>query len=159
MPRDRVTPPPFEPEALDRSLDRYLTIGLVFMALLIAGFVAYRVREPDLRSEAQAEQSSTYVSLGHELYDKNCASCHGKGANGGSAPVLNAKEFFKATTNDQMSGIIATGVPGSDMPAWSIDHGGALTDQQVAQLVTYVRSLEADSPSVPSWRKGTKSSP
>jgi mono/diheme cytochrome c family protein len=157
VPRERPTPPPFETEDLDRSLDRYLTAGLVFMALLIAGFVLYRVREPDLRASAQTEQAATYTDLGHELFDTNCASCHGKGADGGSAPVLNAKEFFKATTDEQMVGIISTGVPGSDMSAWSIDHGGALTDQQVTQLVTYVRSLEPAAPSVPSWRKGKKS--
>ena len=141
MPHDRPTPPPFEPDELDRSLDRYLTAGLVCMALLIAGFIAYRVREPDLRATAQAEQTTTYTALGRDLFDKNCASCHGKGGNGGSGPVLNAKEFFKVTTDGQMSNLVAAGVPGSNMPAWSIDHGGALTDQQIAQLVTYVRSL------------------
>jgi mono/diheme cytochrome c family protein len=158
MPRERPSPPPFETADLERSLDRYLIAGLVFMALLIAGFVAYRIREPDLRAAAQTEQTATYTDLGHALFDKNCASCHGKGANGGSGPVLNAKEFFKATTDEQMFGIIATGVPGSEMPAWSIDHGGSLTDQQVNQLVTYVRSLEPSAPSVPSWRKGAKPS-
>ena len=46
MPRERPAPPPFEPEGLERSLDRYLVWGLVFMVVLTAGFVAYRVREP-----------------------------------------------------------------------------------------------------------------
>ena len=54
MPRERSTPPPFEPEALDRSLDRYLVAGLLFMAVLIAGFVIYRIREPSLRRDAAA---------------------------------------------------------------------------------------------------------
>ena len=45
MPRERPQPPPFEPEWLDRSLNRYLSWGLVFMVLLLVGFVAYRVRE------------------------------------------------------------------------------------------------------------------
>jgi mono/diheme cytochrome c family protein len=54
--------------------------------------------------------------------------------------------------------LISTGVPGSEMPAWSIDHGGPLTDQQVEQIVTYLRSLEPNAPSVPAWRKGSKGS-
>ncbi len=157
MPKERTSPPPFEPEALQRSLDRYLMAGLVFMAVLIAGFVTYTARESDLRATAKTEQDSTYRNLGEELYAKNCASCHGQNGEGGSAPTLNAKEFFKLTTDDQMHGLIAAGVAGSNMPAWSLDYGGTLTDEQVNQLVTYLRSLEPDAPSVPAWRKGKSS--
>ena len=152
MPRERHVPPPFEPEALDRSLDRYLTAGLVFMVVLIAGFIAYTVREPDLRSTAKSEQQTTYTKLGTALFAKNCASCHGKGGNGGTAPVLNAKEFLKATTDEQIQTLVSAGVPGSEMPAWSLDYGGTMTEEQVRQLVTYLRSLEAKAPSVPNWR-------
>ncbi len=155
MPRERPTPPPFEPESLERSLDRYLIAGLVFMALLIAGFVTYKVREPTLRADAAAEQQShLHRPSASELFETNCSSCHGKDAVGGSAPVLNAKEFLKATTDGQIQNIVAGGVSGSDMPAWSLDYGGTLTDEQVRQLTTYLRSLEPDAPSVPTWRKG-----
>ena len=58
MPRERPVPPPFEPAELERSLDRYLIWGLAFMAVLIAGFVAYRVREPTLRADAAAKQEA-----------------------------------------------------------------------------------------------------
>jgi mono/diheme cytochrome c family protein len=154
MPRERPVPPPFEPAELDRSLDRYLVAGLIFMALLIAGFIAYRVREPSLRSDAAAAQEASYREIGTQLFATNCASCHGKGANGGSAPVLNAKEFLKGTTDDQIRALVAGGVSGTDMPAWSIDFGGTLTDEQIRQLTTYLRSLEANAPSVPNWRQG-----
>jgi mono/diheme cytochrome c family protein len=154
MPRERPTPPAFESSELERSLDRYLVAGLVFMVLLIAGFITYKVREPTLRSDAAAEQQSTYSELGNELFATSCASCHGKGANGGSAPVLNAKEFLKSTTDGQIEAIIGGGVSGSDMSAWSQAYGGTLTDEQVRQITTYLRSQEADAPSVPSWRNG-----
>ena len=64
MPKERPTPPPFEPAALERSLNRYLAVGLVFMVVLIAGFVAYRVREPSLRKDAKASQQASYESIG-----------------------------------------------------------------------------------------------
>ena len=38
------------------------------------------------------------------------------------------------------------------MPAWSLDFGGTLTDEQVQQVVTYLRSLAPHAPSVPDWR-------
>ena len=64
MPRERPQPPPFEPEWLDRSLNRYLSWGLVFMVLLLVGFVAYRVREPGLRRAATRAQTTSYTAIG-----------------------------------------------------------------------------------------------
>jgi cytochrome c oxidase cbb3-type subunit 3 len=154
MPKDRPTPPPFEPASLDRSLDRYLAVGAVLMVLLIAGFVTYQIREPGLRSTATAEQTATYTALGQQAFETNCASCHGKGAVGGSAPVLDAKEFLKTTSDGQIQNIVAGGVSGTEMPAWSLAYGGTMTDEQVRQLTTYLRSLQPDAPSVPAWRSG-----
>lgn len=154
MPRERPTPPPFESDALERSLDRYLVAGLIFMALLIAGFITYRVREPQLRADATQAQQASYTDLGQQLFETNCSSCHGKGAVGGSAPVLNSKEFLASASNGQIEHLIAGGVSGSDMAAWSLEFGGSLTDEQIVQLTTYLRSLESEAPSVPHWRTG-----
>jgi mono/diheme cytochrome c family protein len=154
MPTQRPRPGPFEPEWLDHSLDRYLTWGLVFMVALVVGFLAYRLREPDLRRTALKEQTTSYIDLGDQLFATSCASCHGKGAIGGSGPVLNSKEFLGETIDAQIQLLIAGGVAGSDMPAWSQDFGGTMTDEQVRQIVTYLRSLQPDAPSVPDWRNG-----
>ncbi|HEY5154230.1 MAG TPA: cytochrome c, partial [Acidimicrobiales bacterium] len=116
----------------------------------------YKVREPNLRKDAAAEQLTTYTEIGSQLFESNCASCHGKGAVGGSAPTLDAKEFLKSTTDGQIQNVIAGGVSGSDMPAWSLAYGGTMTDEQVRQLSTYLRSLQPDAPSVPAWRQGKK---
>jgi mono/diheme cytochrome c family protein len=155
MPRDRPVPPPFESAALERSLNRYLVAGLVFMVVLIAGFVAYRVREPSLRTDAAAAQRSQYTTIGRRLYASNCAECHGEAGGGGSdAPTLAATEFLGATSDEQIHALVAGGISGTEMPAWSLDFGGTLTDEQVRQIVTYLRSLEHDAPSIPDWRDG-----
>jgi mono/diheme cytochrome c family protein len=154
MPKERATPPPFESEDLERGLDRYLVAGLVFMALLIAGFITYQVREPHLRADAKQAQQASYTELGQQLFDTSCSSCHGKDGVGGSAPVLNSKEFLKATSDGQIQQLVAGGVSGTDMPAWSLQFGGSLTDEQIVQLTTYLRSLQPDAPSVPNWRSG-----
>ncbi len=154
MPRERPSPPPFESATLERSLDRYLAVGLVFMVLLVTGFITYKVREPQLRKTAAAEQQTTYRSIGQQLFASNCASCHGPQATGGSAPVLNSQQFLKATTDPQVENIVSGGISGTEMPAWSLDFGGTLTAEQVQQVTTYLRSLEAKAPSVPTWRAG-----
>ena len=156
MPRERPAPPPFEPEALERSLDRYLVAGLIFMVILIGGFVAYQVREPALRREAKASQETSYRTIGAQLFATDCAGCHGKDATGGSAPVLNSQQFLKGTTDTQIQNLVAGGVPGTEMPAWSLAFGGTLTDEQIGQLATYLRSLEANAPDVPTWRQGNQ---
>ena len=160
MPRERPQPPPFEPEWLDRSLNRYLAWGLVFMVLLLVGFVAYRVREPGLRRSATRAQTTTYTAIGNQLFSQSCASCHGKNASGGgSAPTLNSSEFLKSTSDNQIFALVSGGVSGTEMPAWSLDYGGTFTDEQVRQVITYLRSLEAHAPSVPTWRQGDKAKP
>ena len=146
-----------EPAWLQRSLDRYYTAGLAFMLVLIVGFPLYRLREPHLRSSAKAEQTATYTRIGADLFKQSCASCHGAGATGGgSGPTLDSKQFLTATSDSQAGLIVTGGVPGSSMSAWSVDYGGPLTDEQIRQLVTYLRSLEPAAPSIPDWRTGAK---
>jgi mono/diheme cytochrome c family protein len=159
MPRERPKPPPFEPAWLERSLNRYLAWGLVFMILLLAGFINYRVREPQLRKDALRSQTASYTDIGQQLFAANCAQCHGSDASGGgTAPTLNSREFLKTTTDNQILALVSGGVSGTAMPAWSLDYGGTLTAEQVQQLATYLRSLEPKAPSVPTWRQGTKAS-
>ncbi len=154
MPRDAPKPAAFEPQWLQRSLDRYYTWGLVFMVILILGFILYGIQEPTLRARAASQQERTYARLGAGLFANNCAACHGHAATGGSAPTLNARQFLTSTSDQQMHLLIAGGVSGTSMPAWSLDYGGPLTDEQIRQLVTYLRSLEPGAPSVPNWRQG-----
>src|SRR5579871_6861757 len=126
MPKKRPVPPPSEPAALERSLDRYMALGLVFMFVLIAGFIAYRAREPSLRKDAKASQAASYRAIGVQLFETNCSGCHGKNATGGTAPVLNSQQFLKSTADSQIANLIAGGVPGTEMPAWSVAFSGPL---------------------------------
>jgi mono/diheme cytochrome c family protein len=154
MPRDASKPATFEPAWLQRSLDRHYAWGLVFMAVLILGFLLYGLQEPTLRAHAARDQQATYAHLGEGLFANNCASCHGRAATGGSAPTLNSKQFLTSTSDEQARLLIAGGVSGTSMPAWSLDFGGPLTDEQIRQLVAYLRSLQPNAPDVPNWRQG-----
>ena len=156
MAEKRSGPKLHEPEWLQRSLDRYLAWGLVFMIVLIVAFPLYRLREPSLRADAKASQQRSYEKTGRDLFATNCASCHGAQGTGGTAPTLNSKQFLTTTSDNQIALIVTGGVSGSSMSAWSLDYGGSLTDEQIRQLVTYLRTLEPNAPSVPDWRTGAK---
>ena len=161
MPRERPQPPPFEPEWLERSLNRYLAWGLVFMVLLLAGFVDVpRARAGTAEGRDTRADHELHRRSGRQIFAANCAQCHGKDASGGgSAPTLNSSQFLKNTTDDQIFALVSGGVSGTEMPAWSLDYGGTFTDEQVRQVVTYLRSLEPNAPSVPAWRQGAKATP
>jgi len=156
MPRDAPSTDPaaFEPRWLQRSLDRHYTWGLVFMVVLILGFVLYGIQEPSLRAQAARDQQRSYAQIGTGLFASNCATCHGRAGTGGTAPTLNSKQFLTSTSDEQARLLISGGVSGTSMPAWSLDFGGPLTDEQIRQLVAYLRSLEPNAPSVPDWRQG-----
>jgi mono/diheme cytochrome c family protein len=156
MPAPPKGPREFEPDWLQRSLDRYLTWGLLFMVVLIFAFPLYRIREPSLRADAKTTQQAEYTKTGAVAFSNNCASCHGDNGTGGSAPTLNSKEFLGSTEDNQIQLLISGGVSGSSMSAWSQDFGGSLTSEQIREIVTYLRSLEANAPSVPDWRTGAK---
>jgi mono/diheme cytochrome c family protein len=156
MPAPPTGPREFEPQWLQRSLDRYLTWGLVFMAVLIVAFPLYRLREPTLRADAKTEQKASYTKSGADLFSKNCASCHGESATGGTAPTLNSTQFLSTIDDAQIELLITGGVTGSSMSAWSQDFGGSLTSEQIREIATFLRSLEANAPSVPDWRTGAK---
>ena len=156
MPAKPTGPREFEPEWLQRSFDRHLTWGLAFMAVLVVAFPLYRLREPTLRADAKTEQAAIYKKSGADLFSKNCASCHGDNGTGGTAPTLNSKQFLGTTEDGQIQLLVAGGVSGSSMSPWSQDFGGSLTSEQIRELVTFLRSLEATAPSVPDWRTGAK---
>lgn len=152
-----VTPPPLDAPADARSLDRQYMIGLCCMVLLIAAFPLYRIGEPARRAAAQRAMAEESIAQGAASFERHCVACHGPGGRGGSiAPTLAAKEFLSVTADQQLTYLIAAGVPGTTMPPYHLDFGGPFTEQEIARIVRYLRSLEADAPSAPNWRAGEK---
>ena len=78
--------------------------------------------------------------------------CHGVNGEGVSGPSLNSQEFLTSTTDEQMDDIIRHGVQGSAMSAWWDGSGGSLSEQQIRDIVGYVRSWQPAAPSCPAWQ-------
>ena len=104
-------------------------------------------------------QSSADTTAGEELWGANCAMCHGVNGEGVSAPSLNSQEFLTGTTDEQMDHLISNGVQGTAMPAWSEGSGGSLTEQEIRDIVAYVRSWQPAAPSCPDWQVPDCASP
>lgn len=123
-----------------------VAFGLTLIILIV--FQIYIFREPSRIQAQEAADRASAIAAGHELYAGNCAACHGEAGEGGVGPALNARDFLTITPDEALFNLIRTGVPGTGMPAWGQALGGAFTDEQVAQLVAYVRSWEPDAPEI-----------
>ena len=78
------------------------------------------------------------------LYGENCAGCHGKNGDSGSATNL-ANPLYQALIDDaSLRDVIANGEKGTLMPGFSLRSGGSLTE---AQIDAIVRGIQAR------WRK------
>jgi mono/diheme cytochrome c family protein len=73
---------------------------------------------------------------GGELYIENCAVCHGVEGQGRIGASL--ETFPGIDAGAAMEAVIASGVPGSVMPAWAQARGGPLSQQDIRDVAAYV---------------------
>jgi mono/diheme cytochrome c family protein len=78
------------------------------------------------------------AAAGKGIYDKYCASCHGRGGKGiGTLPNLSDGRYMAGRTDVQLLDKIAKGGQGSGMPSWE----KLLSDQQRRDVLAYIRTL------------------
>ncbi len=125
---------------------RYALIGLILTVLTIAGFSLYWFGESARLESVSESLAAERVELGKEIYAAQCAACHGANGEGGVGPALNNKQLLKNTLDEIFFSVIRSGVPSTQMPAWSVDFGGPLTDEDINAVVAYLRSWEPTAP-------------
>jgi mono/diheme cytochrome c family protein len=131
-------------------------LGVIAVALPL-----YWLAEPSRQENAVVMFEETFISRGADLYDEgaNCAACHGPAGSGGSAATaqLNDRGEFVAQitwqapaldtvlyrySEEEVFDILMYGRPNTPMPAWGSEGGGPLTDQQLTDIVAYLRSVQ-----------------
>ena len=137
---------------LEASTNQWMGWGLAIMVVMVLIFPLYRLYEPEARADARALQLQSLEMHGGSIYELNCASCHGVDGEGGSGPALNSQQFLTSATDGQIDGLIAVGVPGTPMGAYSLDFGGPLTSEQIEAITAFLRSWEESAPDRPDWR-------
>ena len=80
----------------------------------------------------------------------NCAFCHGLGARGGRGPDLTHAQKRHGSSDTDLFQNISNGIPGTAMPANGTNgQGVGMTDEEIWQIITYLRSIEVKAPSQP----------
>ncbi len=125
-----------------------MIFGLALTLLILFGFAAYLILEDARVEEAAKHLADERLQHGRAIFNEQCASCHGSNGEGGIGTALNNKILLQSTQDDIFFSLIRSGVPSTEMPAWSVDYGGALTDEDIRSTVAYIRSWEATAPEI-----------
>ena len=82
------------------------------------------------------------LEVGAARFARSCASCHGEKAQGLIGPNLTDDRWIHGGSVEQIFQTVAKGWPAKGMPPW----GRALKPEELAALVSYVRSLQGSNP-------------
>ena len=132
-------------------------LAVCVVALFTIAYYFYEVglplnlSTPRLAVEAE-QQQVTAVTRGYNLYQANCARCHGptgKGAAEGNyiAPLLNdPMKLFDHLNAVYLKNVLTVGgryvcgKPDSIMPVWADTNGGPLNYRAIDDLIAFIRS-------------------
>ena len=116
------------------------TLLLCFVAAAGIGASVLFAQQSDTTRNPLAGRAEA-AAAGRQLYDGTCQSCHGPAGQGDRGPALDTGRFAHGTQDGDLFHVIRAGVSGTQMPPFA-----ALTDEQIWQLVTYLRSLTSSAP-------------
>lgn len=159
-------------EELESSgMERAMAWGVALVVFMAVFLPLYWLLEPTRINEWQQKFYEEDRNAGRLLFAENCTTCHGTDAGGGSAsspdvaapwpaPALNnIAARYKDNENvldieEFMLDTVKQGRQGTPMPAWSTLYGGALNDQQIEQIVTYLLSIQTEETEEPQAMTG-----
>lgn len=90
------------------------------------------------------------LEVGRSRFARTCASCHGEQAQGLIGPNLTDDRWIHGGTVEQIFQSVAKGWPAKGMPPW----GRAVRPEELAALVSYVRSIQGSNPPNPRAPEG-----
>ena len=118
-----------------------------FFHIVLSGLLAVTAGGAVLAQIPAQDHAGQYaqadIVYGLSIYTAQCATCHG--ADGASVGTVNLRtgRFRRATTDRELTQLIANGIPGSGMPPFKFNSA------EIAGVVAYLRNMNAvDSASV-----------
>lgn len=113
-----------------------LCLPLVFAAGVLLAQQRQREIQPPVNLEAAA--------AGAKLFATACGDCHGAHGEGGRGPNLATGRMMRRGGSQQIATIVRNGIAGTEMPGFR-----SLSDEKLAQIVAFVRSLSAPAVEAP----------
>jgi mono/diheme cytochrome c family protein len=163
--------PYLDDEAMEGPrLDKTLTWGLLTLGFVAIALPVYWLREPGRQVGAERGFEHRAAHRGEELFASTeaephpgfgCADCHGgMEATGGATKFVFAPDPTKPTevrevswqapalntvlsrfSEEEVREVIIYGRPGTPMPAWGVEGGGPMNEQNVTDLLAYLEEI------------------
>ncbi len=138
-----------------KRVTRVLNIAVISAAVLAVALPIYYINEGDRQTAAAERIHERNISEGSHWYENfSCVDCHGPAGSGGGAPFVEARSTLATTwtapsLNDiffrydpeEIEHWIVWGRPGTPMPANGLEGGGAMTVEEVEQVMDYLYSV------------------
>ena len=94
------------------------------------------------------------LAEGQQLFQQYCSACHGDFGEGGPNPAqandviapISTSEYLKTRDDFTLSAIIALGQPNLGMSAFGSSNGGPLSDDDIKEIVYFIRSWQTNPP-------------
>jgi mono/diheme cytochrome c family protein len=160
--RSPERPPPNQEFFLDNDglendrLTRVLTSAVVAAGVLAIVMPIYFANEFNRQASATEAVAEQNVAAGQEWWIKfGCTGCHGPNGGGGAAAITEERsgitvnwtvpslnDVFYRYDEDEVRHWIVYGRKGTPMPANGLEGGGAMTVQEVDQVIAFIRSIQ-----------------
>ena len=125
--------------------------SLSLFAVVLA--IAFCVASPRVSAQDKNPYAGdpSAAKIGASQFRANCAFCHGLGARGGGrGPDLTRVQKRHGSSDADLFRTINEGVPGTAMPPnGATQQGVGMTDAEIWQVITYIRSVEVKAPAQP----------
>lgn len=150
---------PISDEELENTkLTKVLRAALFGSILLAIVLPWYAINEPDRQAAAAETISEEDAEAGEHWYSLEgfqCVNCHGPAGSGGAAPFVEGRsgvsvswkvpslnDVFYRYSEEEVAQWIVFGRAGTPMPANGLEGGGAMTVQEVDQVIEYLKSVQ-----------------
>jgi len=128
----------------------YRNEAIVDRAELQAYYDANPLVPPSAEELLAGATKQEVVAMGQARFAKTCASCHGEQAQGLIGPNLTDDRWLHGGQVTQIFTTLVKGVPAKGMPPW----GRAIAPEELAALVSFIRSVQGTNPPNPKPPEG-----
>jgi len=132
-------------------MERKIILGWGLTLAIVIFVAIYRLNEPHRMTVTGEKFRLEAVRRGAQLYAGQCAPCHGDEGQGMAnvGPALNSKSFLERYDDEAIRAAIRDGRPTTIMPAFAQEKGGPLRDNEIEDLVAFIRNWEKTAPLLP----------
>jgi len=143
-------------ELENRRLDKVLSVSVILSVALAISLPVYWFGER-ARQESFVEQfdEEALERGGHHVEEFKCSDCHGAGLVGGSASYIDVRsgvtvswtapslnDIFYRYTEDEIRFWLVYGRANTPMPAWGSTGGGPMNEQQIEEVLRYLKEIQ-----------------